>query len=194
MTSVITHIGIGIIFAEIALRLSEKSEECIKNNRWLYWIFGALGGLTPDLDFVPALITGESFNTYHHTYTHTLLALGIVFGIIALTKFHPLALAYFLGFSLHLLTDFIDNTITPFGPFLPDVYWGLRLSEMFEVNGWGVWIIPPDVFGLIPYFWSYYDILFSVLTFMLLGVLVIATFSKKTLTEGEACRVTLPDL
>lgn len=41
-----------------------------------------------------------------------------------------------LGYSTHLLLNFIDNSISPFGPFLPTIEWGL-LCRWQEIPGGG---------------------------------------------------------
>ena len=64
-----THIGIGIILAEIILRLVDDDPEFRKSNRLAFWWLGALGGLAPDLDVIPALILGLQSYTFHHYFT-----------------------------------------------------------------------------------------------------------------------------
>lgn len=117
MTSFITHMGIGIIFAEILLRVIDDDSEFRKDNRPLLWFLGALGGLSPDLDAIPTFFTGEHIYTYHHYFTHTFLAVGVLLVLIIVLKFNPLMIAYALGFVGHLATDFVDNSISPLGPF-----------------------------------------------------------------------------
>lgn len=117
MVSSISHIGIGIIFADIILRLIDSDSEWRKEKRYLFWWAGALGGLAPDLDVIPALILGVHSYTFHHYYTHTFLALALVFLVVVLNKFNPYALVFFVGFGMHLTADFIDNSISPLGPF-----------------------------------------------------------------------------
>jgi len=117
MVSFIAHIGIGIIIAEIILRFIDDDPEFRKDKRPLFWWAGALGGLAPDLDVIPSLITGEHPYTYHHIYTHTFLVVGLVLLIVVITKFNPYMLAFFFAFVLHLTADFIDNSISPLGPF-----------------------------------------------------------------------------
>ncbi|MHA1147084.1 MAG: metal-dependent hydrolase [Promethearchaeota archaeon] len=144
MTSFITHIGIGIIFAEIIMRLIDNNPEFKKSKRNLFWWVGGLGGVAPDLDVVPALILGVHSYTFHHYYTHTFLAVGILlFILVVITKSNPLMLVFFIGYIFHLSVDFIDNSISPLGPF--DILflgkyieWGLLtggFQEMPCING-----------------------------------------------------------
>ncbi|MHA1291349.1 MAG: metal-dependent hydrolase [Promethearchaeota archaeon] len=142
MPSFITHIGIGIIFAEIILRLIDDDPEFRKEKRYLFWWAGALGGLAPDLDVIPALILGIHSYTFHHYYTHTFFVLTLVFIVVILTKINPYSLVFFIGFFAHLTTDFIDNSICPLGPFDliflgKPIEWGLLCGwqEMPCANG-----------------------------------------------------------
>ncbi|MGQ4873079.1 MAG: metal-dependent hydrolase [Promethearchaeia archaeon] len=143
MPSFISHIGIGIIFAELILRWIDDDPEFRKEKRYLFWWAGGLGGLAPDLDVIPALILGVHSYTFHHYYTHTFFALGILAVIVVFSKFNPYGIAFFVGYSLHMTLDFIDNSISPLGPF--DIIfmgkyieWGLLtggFQEMPCVNG-----------------------------------------------------------
>jgi hypothetical protein len=179
MTSVITHIGIGIIFAEILLRvLTDKSE--YKEKRISFWFFGLLGGLTPDLDIIPALILGKDICYFHHYFTHTILAVILCIIIISYFKFNPLSLVFFIGYILHLFTDFIDNSLTPFSPFflyidelgfLSSIEIGLNISDIFMVNGWG-W---HTTFMFI----SYYDLIGILISITLITYLIYLYTKKK---------------
>jgi len=136
MSSVITHMGVGVVIAEILLRIWETDPDCVIKNRLWFWLFGAFGGLVPDLDVVPAIITGEMMWTYHHIYTHTLLAVGIMVVITAAMRFKPLPSTVLAGFVAHLILDFFDNSILPFSPFDQVTEWGLHISDWFVANGW----------------------------------------------------------
>lgn len=196
MPSFFLHIGIGFIFAEIILRVFNKDIEDRKNSRPLYLWLGFFGGLGPDLDFIPSIIQGVHFYTYHHTYTHTFLALGIIFAIVLITKFNPLALVFLAGWGMHMFADWFDNSITPFGPFLPTLEWGMLcgwgeipggswaseywlepgyaydhdLWSIFMGNGWGI--------PFMSEFLSYYDLAFIPFTLVFLIYLIYITISK----------------
>ncbi len=194
MTSFITHMGIGIILAEIVLRLIDDDPEFRKDKRALFWFAGLIGGLAPDLDVIPALITGEHYYTYHHIYTHTFLALGILFILVILTKFNPYMLIFFLAFLAHLGTDFMDNSISPLGPFDISIEWGLlcgwqEIPCVDGVCGWAseFWLLPGyethDLWSVfmnngwgIPIgfeFLSYYDLaLMAISTPLILATLI----------------------
>jgi hypothetical protein len=129
LTSTFSHIAVGILFGELILRLRiNKSDQTKK--RFLFWSFGALGGLIPDLDVIPAIIIGVHYYTFHHWITHTFLALGIFAAIWIGFRKKDWSLPLFVGFSMHLLFDFLDNSIAPLGPFFPSIEWGL-------LCGWG---------------------------------------------------------
>ena len=182
MTSFITHMSVGIIFAEIILRIRIKDVNERTDNRVRYWWIGLFGGLIPDLDFIPAIILGVHTYTFHHIVTHTFLALGIV-ALFTLVIFrnNPLSLPFLTGYSMHMGVDFVDNSITPLGPFDSITEWGLLagwrplpggswsneywlppwgpllygnhdLWSIFMNNGWGI----PIGFEFL----SYYDLLF----------------------------------
>jgi hypothetical protein len=137
MVSVITHFGLGIIVGEIILRISLKEKQLRVEKRPFFWLVGFIGGLFPDLDVIPAYITGQHPYAYHHMFTHTFLAIGILASVIFVTKFNSYAIIVFFAYFLHLLVDFFDNSISPLGPFLPFVEWGLLCGwqEMPCVNG-----------------------------------------------------------
>ncbi|MHA1255425.1 MAG: hypothetical protein ACTSPS_07485 [Promethearchaeota archaeon] len=61
--------------------------------------------MSPDLDIIPALITGQPIFTYHFIYTHTLIAMGILFVLVLITQFNPYMLTYSVAYGVHLLTD-----------------------------------------------------------------------------------------
>ncbi len=111
MPPIYIHIIIGMLVAEIILRKIENDPETFaerrKEKRWWFWLAGGLGGLTPDLDIVPALIMGEPIFTYHLIYTHTLIAMGILFVLVLITRFNPYMLTYSVAYGFHLLTDLI---------------------------------------------------------------------------------------
>ena len=199
MVSVFSHIAIGILAAEIILYLKFKDSMKRRNNRLVFWSFGFLGGMIPDLDVIPALIIGVHYYEYHHIYTHTFLALGIVAIIFVLFRKTNWALPLFVGFGLHLVADFIDNSISPFGPFLPSLEWGLmcgwgelpggnwaaeywlypwlypgtenhHLWTIFLTNGWGIPIGTE--------FLSYYDLVFIGIFFLLFILYIIVIVDK----------------
>lgn len=131
MVSFLMHMAIGIVFAEIILRYRIKNMAERGQKRVKYWWTGFFGGLIPDLDIILAYILGVQTYTFHHIYTHTFLAIGIV-ALFSLLIFrnNPLSLPFFTGYSMHLVVDFIDNSITPLGPFDTTTAWGL-------LSGWG---------------------------------------------------------
>ncbi len=154
MTSFITHMGIGIILAEIVLRFMDDDPENRKEKRYKFWFFGLLGGLAPDLDVIPTLFMSDvSSYAIHHYFTHTFLAVGILFIILALTKFNPFMLVFFIGFVAHLGTDFIDNSISPLGPF--DILFLGRPWEWGLLAGWGPMPCTPDGCGWLSNYWLY---------------------------------------
>ncbi|NVM02114.1 MAG: metal-dependent hydrolase, partial [Candidatus Helarchaeota archaeon] len=131
MTSFFTHMFVGILFAELILRYKLKDASERAENRVKYWWVGLFSGLLPDLDVIPAYILGLHPYALHHIITHTFLAIGVV----ALFTFYiyrdnPLTLPFFAGYSMHLVVDFLDNSISPLGPFDPITEWGL-------LAGWG---------------------------------------------------------
>jgi hypothetical protein len=198
MVSVISHVGVGMIFAEIILRIMFKDADIRTEKRPALWWAGFFGGLIPDLDAIPGYILGVHPYTYHHWITHTFLAVGIVFAIAAITKFKPRAIALFLGFGMHLVLDWVDNSISPLGPFLPTIEWGMLagwgelpggnwsseywlepgytfdhdLWSIFMYNGWGF----PYASGTE--FYSIYDIILSGIAFALFAYLLFITFKK----------------
>jgi len=111
MPPIYIHIIIGMLLAEIILRKIEYDPETFaerrKEKRWWFWLAGGLGGLSPDLDIIPALIMGEPIFTYHLIYTHTLIAMGILFVLVLITRFNPYMLTYSVAYGIHLLTDLI---------------------------------------------------------------------------------------
>ncbi|MHA1321767.1 MAG: metal-dependent hydrolase [Candidatus Helarchaeota archaeon] len=130
MVSVLAHMGIAVLCAELILRLRTKDSNIRASKRLKYWTIGLIAGLIPDLDVIPALILGVHSYTFHHIYTHTFLAVGILaIGYFFLRK-NELMLPLVSGYYLHLFVDFIDNSISPLGPFDPVTEWGL-------IAGWG---------------------------------------------------------
>ena len=201
--------GIGIIVAEIVLRLVDDDPEFRKDKRYKFWFVGLLGGLLPDLDIIPALIFDTHSYTFHHYFTHTFLAVGIVFLVLAITKFNPYILAFFLAYVFHLGTDFIDNSISPMGPF--DL---IFLGESWEwglLAGWGpmpcingvcgwpseYWLYPeyathdlwtiflnndwgvPIQFGTTEEFLTYYDLAFIAVSIPLILATLIMPIKRK---------------
>ena len=124
------HVAIGILFTELILRLRIKDPTERSDKRLKYWGIGLLFGLMPDLDVIPALILGVHSYTFHHIFTHTFLAVGILAIITIIFRKKELALPMFAAYGSHLLADFIDNSIAPLGPIFPTIEWGL-------VPGWG---------------------------------------------------------
>ncbi|MHA1148272.1 MAG: metal-dependent hydrolase [Promethearchaeota archaeon] len=153
MTSVITHMGIGIIIAELFMRFIDDDLEFRKQKRIFFWLFGLIGGLAPDLDVIPAIITGEHFYTFHHYYTHTFFAVFLIFSLIILFRFNPYLSAFFLGFVLHLTLDFIDNSISPLGPF-DMIFLGTHI-EWGMLCGWQEMPCIDGVCGWASEFWLY---------------------------------------
>ena len=111
MPPIYIHIIIGMLLAEIILRNIVNDPETFaerrKEKRWYFWLAGGLGGLSPDLDIIPALITGQPIFTYHFIYTHTLIAMGILFVLVLITRFNPYILTYSVAYGVHLLTDLV---------------------------------------------------------------------------------------
>lgn len=107
------------------------------------YTLGYLSGLIPDLDAVPGLIEGvikgdvsTYLYKYHHIYTHTLIAMGIVFllGVILFHSNKPLFMTFVGGYGLHLICDFIDNGIPLFSPWFSEIYglWLCYILPGFE--------------------------------------------------------------
>lgn len=187
MVSTFAHVAIAILFAELILRLRTKDPDERSEKRVKYWLIGIIAGTIPDLDVIPAVIMGLHPYAFHHIYTHTFLAMGIiaVFCFVIFRK-NELALPFFAGYGLHLAADYIDNTISPLGLFDP-------VTELGLLRGWGpipggswaseYWLTPGyenhTLWGIfmsrgwgIPVgseFLSYYDIALIVV----LGILVI---------------------
>ena len=144
--------GIGLILAEILLRLIDDDPEWRKEKRLSFWWVGLIGGLSPDLDVIPAIFTGEHYYTYHHYYTHTFLAVGVLFVLVLALKFNPYMVAYFLAFVAHLGTDFIDNSISPIGPF--DIIFLDTKIEWGLLCGWQEMPCVDGVCGWASLFWQ----------------------------------------
>jgi hypothetical protein len=146
-----------------------------------------LGGLIPDLDVIPAIMTGQPIYMYHHIYTHTLLALGIMIGITAILRFRPLPTAVLLGFVAHLLMDFFDNSILPFSPFDQTTEWGIHISDWFISRGW--------FFEINLLFWTFSTTYLELATLMMsLSLIPIAVYlvAKGNEVKGEvSCVVQL---
>ena len=202
MTSFFTHMGIGIIIAELLLRFMDDDPELRKEKRFKFWFIGLIGGLAPDLDVIPTLFLNVHSYTYHHYFTHTFLALFLLFLLVVITKVNPFMLVFFLAYMAHFWTDFIDNSVSPLGPF--DI---LILGQPWEwglLSGWGpmpcvngvcgwasdYWLYPqyathdlwtifmnngwgiPVTFGSTEEFLTYYDIAISIVSIPL----ILATF------------------
>ncbi|MFO8019709.1 MAG: metal-dependent hydrolase [Promethearchaeia archaeon] len=196
MTSFISHAGIGLLCGELILRTISDKNHFRKEKRPLFWWAGSLGGLLPDLDVIPAIITSEHYYAYHHIYTHTFLALGFIALILIASKFNSFFLAFSVGYGVHLFTDFIDNSISPLGPFVPEIQWGLiagwskipgggwesefwlqpgytfdnDLWSIFMKNGWGM------DFGIE--FLTYYDIAIMMISIPLIVGMIYLTIKK----------------
>lgn len=153
MVSFIMHMGIGIMFAELIMRLIDDDPEFRKDIRLKFWWLGLLGGLSPDLDVIPSLFTGEHAYTYHHYFTHTFLAVGILVILLVIMKFNPLMLVYFAGYFMHLTADFIDNSISPLGPF--DIIFLGKYIEWGLLCGWQEMPCIKGVCGWASEFWLY---------------------------------------
>ncbi|MDD1778013.1 MAG: metal-dependent hydrolase, partial [Candidatus Helarchaeota archaeon] len=78
MVSFLAHMAVGILVAELILRLRTKDPNERAEKRSNYWLVGMIAGLVPDLDVIPALLLGVHPYSFHHIYTHTFLAIGIV--------------------------------------------------------------------------------------------------------------------
>jgi len=143
--------GIGIILAELFMRFIDDDLDFRKEKRPLFWFIGMLGGLSPDLDVIPSLFTGEHAYTYHHYFTHTFLAMGILLVLVVVFRFNPLMIAYFLAYFGHLATDFIDNAISPLGPF--DLLLFGKYIEWGLLCGWQEMPCVDGVCGWASEFW-----------------------------------------
>jgi membrane-bound metal-dependent hydrolase YbcI (DUF457 family) len=189
--------AVGILFAELILRLRTKDLDERSEKRVKYWAAGLIAGLIPDLDIIPALITGEHPYTYHHIYTHTFLALGIVaiFCFVIFRK-NELALPFFMAFFMHLFVDYMDNSISPLGPFLPTVELGLLCGwGIIPLGGWAseFWLDPTykyhDLWSIflhngwgIPVgseFLTYYDLALIGVFFALFIILIYLVVKKR---------------
>ncbi|MHA1298644.1 MAG: metal-dependent hydrolase [Candidatus Helarchaeota archaeon] len=206
MVSFLSHMAIGIFCAEIILRFRTKnSPDDRAEKRVKYWWVGLFAGLAPDLDVIPGIILGLHSYTFHHIITHTFLALGII-AILTLIVFkkNPLSLVFFAGYSSHLLADFIDNSISPLGPFDTVTTWGLipgwvplpggswasefwlppwgpliyrnfDLWSIFMHNGWGIPVGSE--------FLSYYDLVGVAFFFIFAVYLIIITIKQYILKK-----------
>ena len=159
MSSILAHNGIGILIAEILLRVVEEKGD-YKELRLFYWLMGALGGLIPDLDVLFFV---------HHLFTHTLLAVVIlvvfmVVNMILLPEAYKYSILISVGFLFHLFLDFIDNSILPFSPFNQSVEWGLNLFAFVEKNGFGVFVLA--------YFFTYYDLAIIITTAIAISLFI----------------------
>ncbi|NVM53189.1 MAG: metal-dependent hydrolase [Candidatus Helarchaeota archaeon] len=203
MVSFISHMAIGILFAEIILRLRTKDLNERSEKRVKYWTIGLIAGLIPDLDIIPGYILGVHPYTFHHIYTHTFLALGIVaIACLVIFRKNELAFPFFTGYGMHLVFDYFDNSISPLGPFVPEIelgllcgwgtipggswaseYWLLpgyeshTLWAIFMNNGWGI----PIGFEFL----SIYDLVFIVIFFILFIILIRLVFKRRSLKKGE---------
>jgi hypothetical protein len=150
-----SHVGIGIILAEILLRVIDTDPEYRKEKRVGFWWMGALGALIIDLDAVPAWFLGLHSYTFHHYFTHTFLAIGILFLLVVLTKFNPFMLAFFIGWVSHMGLDFMDNSISPLGPF--DIILTGQPWEWGLLSGWGPMPCVDGVCGWASEYWLHLD-------------------------------------
>lgn len=203
MVSVIAHMGIGILFAELILRLRIKDLDERSQKRMTYWGIGLLAGLIPDLDIIPALIIGVHSYTFHHIFTHTFLALGILAIAYVIFRKHELALPFVAGYYMHLFADYIDNSIAPLGPFdsvtelgllpgwgpIPGGSWASEywltpgyenhtLWAIFRDNGWGI----PIGFEFL----SIYDLVFIVIFLILFIYWIKSIIQNRSLKTGGA--------
>ncbi len=192
IVSIMAHVAIGILFTEVILHVRIKNPSERSDKRIKYWIIGFLFGILPDLDVIPALILGFHPYTFHHIYTHTFLAIGILALITIIIRKKEFALPMFAAYGSHILADFIDNSISPLGPFFPTIEWGLipgwgeiplggwtsdywllpeynnhDLWTIFMSRGWGVQL------PVMNEFLSYYDL---VLTGIFIGLFVYLTY------------------
>lgn len=186
---------IGILFAELILRVRTKDLNERAEKRVRYWFIGMIAGIIPDLDVIPALILNVHPYTLHHTYTHTFLAIGII-AILSFVVFrkNQLALPFFAGFGMHLAVEYVDNSITPLGPFLPNIELGLLCGWDIMPGGWdsNFWLYTPyknhylwsiflnNGWGL-PFgneFLSYYDLVLAGLFSILFALLIVFWFKR----------------
>lgn len=168
MVSVISHIGLGIVFAEIYSRTKRGRESIPNKERIRNWTWGGLGGLAPDLDVIPAFILNLPIYAFHHLFTHTLIAVVLIIILLYAFKYHPYIIFFSIGYLGHLVTDLIDNSLTPLAPFLLFINeygyifsfeLGLEIVEIFQANNWG--------FDTEWQFFSYYDMALIIMTFFL---------------------------
>jgi len=181
--------GIGILFSELILRLRVKDPSKRSEDRLIYWFVGMLGGLIPDLDVIPALLINVHSYTFHHFFTHTLLALGIAIAVWFILRKRKWSLPLLAGFGAHLLVDWIDNSISPLGPFIPYIESGLFTpigilpglswtSEYWKNPIYmfhDLWTLMYNLGWGIPIgmeFLSFYDLIIIAITFALFGFFV----------------------
>lgn len=194
MVSFPAHITIGILVAELVLRLKYKDSAERAEKRINYWVIGLLFGFLPDVDVIPAVILGVHAYTFHHIFTHTFLALAILLTIALIVRKWEYSVPMFAAYSSHLLADFIDNSIAPWGPIIPNIEWGIwyygpipggswaseywlqpgyethSLWTFFLSNGWGIPIGTE--------FLSYYDLVLIGIGIVLITILLVLIVKK----------------
>lgn len=194
MVSFPSQLTIGMLFSELILRIRYKDSAERADKRIQYWIVGLIFGAIPDLDVIPAVLIGVHPYTFHHTFTHTFIAVGIILIISLIFHKWEYSLPMFVGYSTHLLADFIDNSITPWGPFLPNIEWGLWYYGPIPGDSWAseywlqpgyenhsLWTVFQSINWGIPVgteFLSYYDLALIVIGIVLIAILLVLIVKK----------------
>jgi len=140
MPAAVTHVISSIVFVDLFRKYVLR-----KKNFPLYLILiGGIAGLLPDIDIPLAWILENfglvSLQTFHRSYTHTLLvpSIFLVIAFIVWKWWPKVAHVFFVlsaGWTLHILLDsFLSGTLAVFYP-LSTVKYGLNLIPSDSLAG-----------------------------------------------------------
>jgi len=130
------------------------------NNKLVFTFVALIATLLPDIDLSDSTVGKRKgfrllqFFVEHRGPIHS-LTLCIIISIILSFFFPTLAFAFFLGYSVHLLSDsFTKDGIMPFWPYDKKVSWRLKTGEVIESSVFLVFLIV-DIFLAIFIFLSF---------------------------------------
>ena len=118
--------------------LSKLTGRSLQINFPAYLAF--LAGVLPDFDiyFRPIII--------HHTYTHSILILAPIAGVLCY-RYRLLGITFSVGLLSHLFTDYLVGSIPLFYPLYPNLVIGLNLGipsiadTLLEVGAFGTVVV-----------------------------------------------------
>ena len=155
----LTHSLVGLLCAEVALRVRERRQPISNWARAALYATGIIGNNLPDLDFTYAHISGQRFGylLQHRGYTHTLPAalgfalatLGVLYALarwrrvlVSATEWRLLAVMALLSPVLHIAMDFANNYgVHPFWPLYDGWFYGDSIF-ILEPSFWLVLLSP----------------------------------------------------